>query len=50
MSYTEIDRRYRTHVADKVIVKVEGNSGAPEPTLKGFIDAINFDAIKKLAR
>ena len=36
MSYTEIDHSYMTLVADKVIVKVEGNSGTPEPTLKSF--------------
>jgi hypothetical protein len=50
MSYTEIDHSYMTLVADKVIVKVEGNSGAPEPTLKSFIGAIDFAAIEKLAR
>ena len=50
MSYAEIDHSYMTLVADKVIVKVEGNSGAPEPTLKSFIGAIDFAAIEKLAR
>ena len=50
MSYTEIDHSYMTLVAHKVIVKVEGNSGTPEPTLKSFIGAIDFAAIEKLAR
>jgi hypothetical protein len=50
MSYTEIDHSYMTLVAHKVIVKVEGNSGTPEPTLKTFIGAIDFAAIEKLAR
>ena len=50
MSYTESDHSYMTLVADKVIVKVEGNADTPEPTLKSFIGAIDFAAIEKLAR
>ena len=42
MSYTENDNSYMTLVADKVIVKVEGNADTPDPTLKSFIGAIDF--------
>lgn len=49
MSYTENDNSYMTLVADKVIVKVEGNKETPEPTLKSFIGAIDFAAIEKAA-
>ena len=49
MSYTEIDHSYMTLVADKVIVKIEGNSDTPDPTLKSFIGAIDFAAIEKHA-
>ncbi len=50
MSYTADDNSYMTMVADKVIVKVEGSKDTPDPTLKGFIGAIDFAAIEKLAR
>jgi hypothetical protein len=50
MSYTENDHTYMTLVADKVIVKIEGNSDTPDPTLKSFIGAIDFAAIEKQAR
>jgi hypothetical protein len=50
MSYTENDPSYTTLVADKVIVKIDGNSATPDATLKSFIGAIDFDAMEKLAR
>jgi hypothetical protein len=50
MSYNESDNSYTTLVADKVIVKLDGNKDAPEPTLKSFIGAIDFTAIEKLSR
>jgi hypothetical protein len=49
MSYTENDHTYMTLVADKVIVKIEGNSDTPDPTLKSFIGVIDFAAIEKQA-
>ena len=49
MSYTENDRSYMTLVADKVIVRVEGNSDTPDVTLKSFIGVIDFAAIEKQA-
>jgi hypothetical protein len=50
MSYNESDNSYTTLVADKVIVKLDGNKDTPEPTLKSFIGAIDFTAIEKLSR
>jgi hypothetical protein len=50
MSYNDSDNSYMTLVADKVIVKIDGNKDTPEPTLKSFIGAIDFAAIEKLAR
>jgi hypothetical protein len=50
MSYAENDNSYMTLVADKVIVKVEGNKATPDPTLKSFIGAIDFAVIEKLVR
>jgi hypothetical protein len=50
MSYTDNDNSYMTLVADKVIVKIEGNKDTPEPTLKSFIGAIDFAGIEKLVR
>jgi hypothetical protein len=50
MSYTESDHSYMTVVADKVIVRLEGNADTPDATLKSFIGAIDFAAIEKLAR
>ena len=49
MSYTENDRSYMTLVADKLIVRVEGNSDTPDVTLKSFIGVIDFAAIEKQA-
>lgn len=49
MSYTENDHSYMTLVADKVIVRVEGNSDTPDATLKSFIGVIDFAAIEKQA-
>jgi hypothetical protein len=50
MSYNESDNSYTTLVAEKVIVKLDGNKDTPEPTLKSFIGAIDFAAIEKLTR
>ena len=50
MSYTDNDNSYMTVVADKVIVKFDGNKDTPEPTLKSFIAAMDFAAIEKLLR
>lgn len=47
MSYTENDKSYMTLVADKVIVRIEGNSDTPDATLKSFIAVIDFAAIEK---
>ena len=49
MSYTENDHTYMTLVADKVIVKVDGNTDTPDATLKSFIGVIDFAAIEKHA-
>ena len=49
MSYTENDHTYMTLVADKVIVKVDGNSDTPDATLKSFIAVIDFTAIEQHA-
>jgi hypothetical protein len=49
MSYTENDRSYMTLVADKLIVRVEGNSDTPDVTLKSFIGVIDFAAIERQA-
>ncbi len=50
MSYTENDNSYMALVADKVIVKVSGNKATPDPTLKSFVEAIDFADIEKLVR
>jgi hypothetical protein len=50
MSYNESDNSYTTLVAEKVIVKLDGNKDTPEPTLKSFIGTIDFAAIEKLTR
>jgi hypothetical protein len=39
-----------TLVADKVIVKIEGNKETPDPTLKSFVSAIDYSAVEKLVR
>jgi hypothetical protein len=49
MSYNDNDHSYTSLVADKVIVRIEGDAGTPDPTLKSFIDIIDFAAIEKLA-
>jgi hypothetical protein len=49
MSYTESDHSYMTVVADKVIVRLEGNADTPDATLKSFIGAIDFTGIERLA-
>jgi hypothetical protein len=50
MSHNENDRSYTTLVADKVIVRVEGDADTPDPTLKSFIALIDFAAIERLVR
>jgi hypothetical protein len=49
MSYTENDRTYMALVADKMIVKIQGNADTPDPTLRSFIAAIDFAAIEMQA-
>jgi hypothetical protein len=49
MSYTPSDNSYVTLVADKVIVKVSGNKDVPDAALKGFVGAIDYAGIEKLA-
>lgn len=50
MSYNEGDNSYMALVADKIIVKIAGSSGTPDPTLKSFIQQIDFGALEKSAR
>lgn len=50
LGYTPNDNGYITLVAEKVVVKVDGSQPVPEPVLRGFVAAIDFDAIEKLAR
>jgi hypothetical protein len=50
MSYAENDNSYMALVAGKVIVKVSGNKETPDPTLKSFVQAIDFAGIEKLVR
>jgi hypothetical protein len=50
MSYSADGNSYMTVVADKIIVKLDGNKDTPDPTLKSFIGAIDFAAIEKQAR
>jgi hypothetical protein len=50
MAYTPSDNGYMSLVGDKVIVKVDGNKQTPEPELRSFLAAMDFDAIEKLAR
>jgi len=49
MSYAPNDNSFMALVAGKTIVKVEGNKATPEPTLRGFIAAVDFAALEKLA-
>jgi hypothetical protein len=50
IAYTESDNGYMTLVGDKVVVKVDGNKPVPEPVLRGFVAAIDFESIEKLGR
>lgn len=50
VSYTETDNSYMALVADKIIVKVDGNKETPEPSLRSFVASIDFDAAKQLAK
>jgi len=49
MSYISNDNSFMALVAGKTIVKVTGNQGTSESTLKGFIAAVDFAALEKLA-
>ena len=49
MSYAANDNSYMALVGGKTIVKVGGNKATPEPTLHGFIAAVDFAALEKLA-
>jgi hypothetical protein len=49
VTYTATDNSYMTLVADKVIVKVAGNEDTPEPVLRTFVAAVDFDDAAKLA-
>jgi hypothetical protein len=49
MAYTPSDNGYMSLIGEKVIVKVEGNKQTPEPELRSFLAAMDFDAIEKLA-
>jgi hypothetical protein len=50
IAYTESDNGYMALVADKMIVKVDGDKQVPEPELRGFVAGIDFDAVEKAAR
>jgi hypothetical protein len=50
MSYNDNDNSYITLVADKVIIKVGGNAGTPDPTLRSFLALVDFAAIEKASR
>jgi hypothetical protein len=49
VSYTPGDNSYMTLVGGKVIVKVDGSKDTPEPVVRGFVTAIDFGAMEKLA-
>jgi hypothetical protein len=49
MSYTANDNSFMTLVGGKTLVKVSGNKETPEPTLRGFVAAIDLVALEKLA-
>lgn len=49
LAYTPRDNGFMTLVADRIVVKADGNKQVPEPTLRAFVAAIDFDAIEKLA-
>jgi hypothetical protein len=49
VTYTADDNSEMALVADKVIVKVDGNKPTPEATLRSFVAVIDFDALAKLA-
>jgi hypothetical protein len=49
VAYTESDNGYMTLVADRIIVKVDGTGQVPEPVLRSFVAAIDFDAVQRAA-
>lgn len=49
LAYTPSDNGFMALVADKIVVKVDGNKQVPEATLRSFVAAIDFDAVEKLA-
>lgn len=50
VAYTDSDNGYMALVANKVIVKVEGDRDVPQPVLRTFVAAIDFDAVRDAAR
>jgi hypothetical protein len=48
--YSKGDNAYRTMVANRVLVKVEGTSGVGDPTLRQYFGAIKFLDIEKMAQ
>jgi hypothetical protein len=50
IAYTESDNGYMALIADKIIVKVDGDKQVPEPELRAFVAGIDFDAVEKAAR
>jgi hypothetical protein len=49
VAYTESDNGYMALVADKIIIKVNGDRQVPEPVLRSFVAAIDFDAVRDAA-
>ena len=50
VAYTESDNGYMALIGEKIILKVDGNKQTPEPTLRTFVAAIDFDGLEKLAK
>jgi hypothetical protein len=50
MSYTVNDNSFMTLVGGKTLVKVSGNKETLEPTLRGFMAAVDLAALEKLTR
>lgn len=46
LSYTQADNGYMTLVGGTIVVKVDGTKAVPEPTLRGFVASIDFNAIE----
>jgi ammonia channel protein AmtB len=50
VTYVSGDNSYMTLVAGKVLVKVNGSQGTPEPSVRSLVALIDFAAIEKLAK